>query len=134
MASLRQNFIVDGKLYQRGSVVDAELISPHLHTPAHIDRDLQDQHGLVLLLRDLSFQSLPRSSASGIPTSFPTQCAAGELLDLAQVPESCQKSLKEGEDFKTAWTYEEQKELQARLHDGYLKQFETEAVPTYRSR
>jgi len=89
---------------------------------------LQNREGKVLLLRDLNFTSLPRPDSDGVPVSYPIRVTAGETFDLAQVPESRRKSLKEGEDFKTAWTYEAQKELQARLRDIYAQQLEAEPV------
>jgi NAD(P)-dependent dehydrogenase (short-subunit alcohol dehydrogenase family) len=110
---LKVNMIIDGSLYNRDSVVDNELIPERFRDATYVDYALEG----VLLLRDLSFQSLPRQSASGIATSFPTFVAAGELIDLAQVPH--RESLKEGEDYKTDWTFEEQAQLKLKRSDIY---------------
>ena len=84
------------------------------------DYDLENREGKVLLLRDLSFQSLPRSSPSGIPTSFPTHVAVGELIDLVQVPASKRESLVEGLDFKSDWSFEELTRLQKAQEENEL--------------
>jgi hypothetical protein len=102
----------------------------HLKTETYVAYDLEDTGGKVLLLRDLSFQSLPRRSASGIPTSFPTHLAAGELIDLAQVPASRRESLVEGLDYRSQWSNEEQAELQKAEAETYQQQPEQpEAEP-----
>jgi hypothetical protein len=113
---LKVNVISGARNYPRDSVVDDQMLPKHLRTEEYV-ASLEDTGGKVLLLRDLSFQSLPRSSASGIATSFPTYVAAGELIDLAQVPH--RKSLKEGEDYKTNWTFEEQEQLKLKRSDIY---------------
>jgi hypothetical protein len=123
---LKVNMIIDGKLYPRETVLDAELIPERFRNETHIEHDLQNREG-VLLLRDLSFYTR-RLSADGIATNFPTHVAAGELLDLSRVPESHRKSLKEGEDFKSDWSFADQAELRRTADDAYLKQFETEPV------
>ncbi len=133
---LKVNIIINGKSHPRGSLLEESLIPERLRNETHIARDPEDRQGLVLLLRDLSFQSLPRGSASGIPTSFPTHIAAGELLDLEQVPESYRKSLKEGEDFKTTFSFEEVERFQRIEADIYHQQPNAEpaAVTGSRSR
>lgn len=125
---LRQNLIIDGKLHVRGSLLDPELIPERFRTETHIAHDLQDRGGKVLLLRDLSFYSLPRPSADGVPASFPVYLAAGELLDLSQVPASHRESLVEELDYRSQWTYEDQAELRRTAEDAYLKQLEAEPV------
>lgn len=54
------------------------------------------------------------------------------MLDLAQVPRVCRESLKEGRDYKPAWTNEERAQLQKDEEDKYLKQFETEPAAAAR--
>ena len=52
----------------------------------------------------------------------------GGLLELARVPPSHRESLKEGSDYVTKWSLEQQKQLQMAAEDTYLKQFETETA------
>jgi hypothetical protein len=128
---LRVNTIIDGKFIERGSLIDDSLLTERLKTDAYIAYDLEDTGGKAMVLRDLAFQSVPKPGADGIPTSYPVWVSAGELLDLAEVPESHRQSLKEGTDYKTAWTHEERAGVRRAEEDAYLKQFETEpAVPT----
>jgi hypothetical protein len=115
---LKVNMIIDGKNYPRGSVVDDQLIPERFRTEEFI-ASLEDTGGKVLLLRDLSFQSLPRPSADGIATSFPTHLAMGELLDLTQVPEGERRELIEGLDFRQSWSHEEMVQLQKAQEDIY---------------
>jgi hypothetical protein len=82
----------------------------------------------VLLLRDLGFMSLPRPGADGVSTSFPIHIAAGELLELARVPASKRQSLKEGEDYRSQWTFEEAEALRKSAQDIYQQQLEAEPV------
>jgi hypothetical protein len=121
--------IVDGKFIERDSVIDDAILPEHLKTEAYVAYDLEDRDGKVLLLRDLSFQSVPKPGADGIPTSYPVHVMAGGLLDLSKVPTA--HRLKEGLDYATKWTLEEQKQLQKTEEEAYLKQFEAEtpAVP-----
>jgi hypothetical protein len=81
-----------------------------------------------LLLRDLNFSTIPRPDTEGIPTSYPTHVSRGELFDLARVPEIYRKSLREGEDFRTAWTYEELEEIRRAQENIYAQQLEAEPV------
>jgi hypothetical protein len=115
---LKTNVIISGKNYPRDSIVDVTLLPEHLRTEEYV-AGLEDTDGKVLLLRDLHYQSLPRPSASGIATSFPVHRAMGELIDLAIVPASRRESLKEGEDYNTDWTYEEQEQLKLAQADIY---------------
>lgn len=123
---LRNNLIADGKFYPRGSVVDEALVPPHLHD--HVDRDLQNREGKVLLLRTLNFSTVQRPDSDGVPVSFPTQVAAGQLFDLERVPESRRQSLKEGEDYCTNWTYEQQAQLLKEQEDIYAQGLVAEPV------
>jgi hypothetical protein len=128
---LKVNTISGGKFIKRDSIVDDSILPEHLRTDAYVADDLADRSGKVLLLRDLSFMSLPRSSASGIATSFPVHLAAGELLELNQVPASKRESLVEGLDYKTDWTFEEAAQLQKAQEDIYAHAIETEpTIPT----
>jgi hypothetical protein len=84
----------------------------------------------VLVLRDLAFQSVPSPGADGIPVSYPVHVMAGELLELERVPPAHRKSLKEGLDFVSKWTLEEQKQVQKTEEDAFLERFKAEtAVP-----
>jgi hypothetical protein len=114
---LKINMIIGGKFHARGSVMDESLVPENLRKPDYINQDPGDREGKVLLLRDLSFQSLPRPMSDGVPTSFPTHCARGELFDLALVPASKRESLVEGLDYKTDWTFEEAEALQKAQED-----------------
>ena len=116
---LKVNVISGGKLYPRDSVVDDAMLSERQKTEEYIAYDLEDAGGKVLLLRDFSFQSLPRPSASGVATSFPTHLAMGELLDLEQVPEGKRGELEEGLDFREKWTHEEQAQHKLSRADIY---------------
>jgi hypothetical protein len=130
---LKTNVIAGGKFLVRGSVIDDAILPEHLKTEEYVAYDLEDRAGKVLLLRDLAFMSLPRPGADGTPTSFPIHLAQGELLDLSTVPEHKRQSLKEGEDFKTEWSLEEQQQLQKAQEDIYRElpeEAEEMAVPT----
>jgi hypothetical protein len=115
---LKTNLIHNGKLINRGSIIDDSTLPERFRSEEYV-ASLEDTGGKVLLLRDLSFQSLPRSSASGIDTSFPTHLAMGELLDLTQVPEGKRRELIEGLDFRQAWSHEEMVKLQLERSDIY---------------
>ncbi len=56
------------------------MLSDRQRTEEFVAYDLEDADGKVLLLRDFSFQSLPRPSASGVATSFPTHLAMGAAV------------------------------------------------------
>jgi hypothetical protein len=131
---LKVNVVDSGRFYERDSVISDSILPDHLKTEAYVAYDLTDGAGLVLLLRDLNFSSVAKPGSDGVPVSYPIRAAAGDTFDLTKLPESTRKSLKEGEDFKTKWSNEDRRELQARLHADYVRQFETEPVPTYRSR
>jgi hypothetical protein len=122
---LKQNLIIDGKFYVRGSLVDEKLVPPKFCTETYVE-NLQTRDK-VLLLRDLSFMSVPRAGSDGIATSFPVHLAAGELLDLSQVPASKRESLIEGLDYREAWTFEEAEALRKAQEDVY-QPLETEPV------
>lgn len=115
---LKVNMIIGGKNYPRDSVLDDQLVPERLRSKEYI-ASLEDKEGRVMALRDLHYQSLPRPSASGIPTSFPTFVAAGELIDLAQVPESGRASWKAGEDYLENFSHEEMVRLQKTREDIY---------------
>jgi hypothetical protein len=123
------NTILDGKFVERGSIVDDSVLSERLKTEAYVAYDLEDRGGKVLLLRDLSFMGLPRPSADGIPTSFPTHLAAGELLDLTQVPESKRKSLVEGLDYREKWTHDDLTAMRTGQQDIYASSDSLKAEP-----
>ena len=125
---LKQNVIIDGRFLERDSVIDDQLLTERLKTDAVIAYDLDDCGGKVLVLHDLSFQSIPKPDSRSVPTSYPVRVMAGELLDLEAVPPSHRRSLKEGEDYKIEWTNEERAEVQKAAQDAHLKQFETEQV------
>lgn len=125
---LRVNMIIGGKFVVRGTVLDLELIPERLRNPEDIDRDLEARHGQVLLLRDLNFSTIPRPDSDGVPVSFPIRVTAGQLVDLERVPESTRRSLKEGEDFRSAWTHQELEDLQKEQADIYQQQLEAEPV------
>jgi hypothetical protein len=91
---LRVNLIADGKFHVRGSLLDEKLIPKHLRDADHVDYDLQNREGRVLLLRDLNFSTIPRPDSDGVPVSFPARVTAGQLFDLSRVPESYRQSLK----------------------------------------
>jgi hypothetical protein len=120
MSSLRlkQNLIINGKFHPSGSLLDKALIPPKFLTETYV-ADPQNREGRVLLLRNLSFMSRPKPDSSGVATSYPVHVGAGELFDLAQVPESDRKSLKEGEDFKTDWTLQELAAMRRAQEDIY---------------
>jgi hypothetical protein len=132
---LKTNLILaGGRFLARESVVDIELVPPHLRDPAHIDRDLENR-GLALLLRDLSYQSEPKLDSSGVLTRYPVQVMAGELIDLTQIPASRRQAMVEGEDFKTNWSFADQAEVRRAARETYLDQFTVEPVAaTWRSR
>lgn len=131
---LKTNLISGGAFHKRGTIVDIAIVPEHLRNEQYIDSDLENRGGRVLLLRDLSFMSIPVPDSSGIPCSYPVHIAAGELFDLARVPESKRPSLVEGLDFKSDWTYQELEEMQKEQEDIYAgtKQFETEPVASTR--
>jgi hypothetical protein len=125
---LKHNAIVDGKLYPRDSIVDDGILSARqkIECAAY---DSENKSGVLLLL-DLAFQSSPRPDSSGTLTSYPHHISAGEVCDLAQVPASVRQSLKEGEHYKTNWSFEDQAEVRKAAKETYLAQFQTEsAVP-----
>lgn len=126
---LRTNLILDGKFHVRGSVLDEALIPKHLRDSDHVDYDLESREGKVLLLRDLSFQNLPRPMSDGVLTTFPCHLTAGELLDLAQVPESKRLELVEGLDYRAQWTFEEAEALRKAQEDIYANAKQLEAEP-----
>jgi hypothetical protein len=126
---LKHNAVSGGRLYPRDSIVDDGILSERqkIECAAY---DLENRSG-VLLLRDLSFQSDPIRGSDGVPTSYPVMLIAGELMDLSKVPAAMRQKLKEGEHFKTDWSFEDQAEVRRAAKEAYLKQFETEsAVPT----
>lgn len=125
---LRQNVIAVGKFYQRDSIIDDAMLPERLRDSGHVDYDLESREGKVLILRDLSFHSVQKPGSDGIPTAYPVHVAAGELLELTRVPPDCRERLREGEDFKSAWTYEELTQLQKAQADIYAHQPETEPV------
>ena len=122
------NTIIGGKFIPRDTVIDDAQLTERLKIEAYITYDLEDREGKVLLLRDLSFQSIPKPGSDGIPTSYPVHVSAGELLDLQAVPPYQRKSLREGEDYATKWTREEQQQLQQAAEVDYLKRFEVETT------
>ncbi len=98
--------------------------------------DLENRSG-VLLLRDLSFQSEPIPGSDGVPTSYPVMLIAGELMDFSKVPASVRQSLKEGEHYKTDWSFSDQEEVRKTAKADYLKQFEPsepEVLTAWRNR
>ena len=125
---LLQNTIIGGKFIERGTIVDDTELTERLKIDTVVAYDLEDCGGKVLVLRDLSFQSIAKPGSDGVRVSYPTLVASGELLDLSKVPPSHRRSLTEGSDYKTKWTLEEQKQLQNAEQAAYLKQFETETV------
>ena len=95
---LKTNLISGGRFFARDSVIDLADVPERLRTEDHIDRDLEHRDGkVVLLLRDLHFQSEPRPMSDGIMTSFPIFVGKGETIDLTQVPEGTRAGLREGE-------------------------------------
>jgi hypothetical protein len=124
---LKTNIILDGKFIERDNIIDDQLLPASYKTEAVISYDVQVRDdGKVLVLRDLAFQSVPSKGADGVPTSYPVHVMTGELLDLTRVPSELRKSLKEGSDYATKWTREEQQQLQKAAQDAYLKQFQPE--------
>jgi hypothetical protein len=129
MASVRLkvNMIIDGEHYVRGSLLEDSLIPPHLRTEANIEHDIAHREG-VMLLHDLSFQSLPRPSADGILTSYPVWLRAGSLVELATLPAVCRETLMEGRDFKTEWADGEPEQVQRAAEAVDLQQLIAEPV------
>jgi hypothetical protein len=129
MASVRLkvNMIIDGKLYNRDSVVDDELIPERFRDATQVDYDLKNRGG-VMLLHDLSFMSLPRPSADGILTSYPVWLKAGSLVELATLPAVCRETLVEGRDFKTEWADGEPEQVQSAAEAADLQQLMAEPV------
>ena len=125
---LKTNLIADGKFYARDSIVDDAIVPEHLRNEVAA-YDLEDRDGKVLVLRDLTFQSIPKAGSDGIHTSYPVHAAAGEVLDLNQVPALHRKQLKEGTDYATKWTNDERAQLQKAAQEVYLKHFESEPAP-----
>jgi hypothetical protein len=125
---IRTNFIVNGKFHVRGSLLDLELIPPHLRDSDHIDLDLENRGGKVMILHDLSFMSSPREGSDGVPTSFPTWLRAGSLVELDTLPAVCRENLQEGRDFKSAWVDGEPEQVQKAAEAADLKQLEAEPV------
>ena len=74
MCRLRTNLIVNGQFIARDSVIDDELVPERLKGEAYIAYDLEGRDdGKVLVLHDISFESVPRPGADGIPVSYPVQ-------------------------------------------------------------
>ena len=124
------NVIAGGKSYPRDSVVDDQILSERQKTEEYIAYDLENKDGnVVLLLRDLSYQSEPIRGLDGVPTSYPVMLIAGETMALYKVPASKRQDLKEGLDFKTNWSFEDQAELRRVGKEAYLAQFQNEPEP-----
>ena len=106
---LKQNVIVGGQHIPFGTVIDDGILPERLKIDTVIAYDLDDREGKVLALHDISFQTIPKPGPDGVPVSYPVHVMAGALLDLGRVPAHHRASLKEGSDYATKWTLEEQK-------------------------
>jgi hypothetical protein len=126
------NIIVGGKSYPRDSVVDDSLIPDRLKK--HVVYETENRDGnIVLLLRDLHFQSSPRPMSDGVMTSFPVFVGKGESCDLSQIPEGKRRELVAGVDYKVDWTFDDQDELRRSSEKEYLDQFQNEPEPAFQA-
>lgn len=120
--------IIDGKNYPRDSVLDDQLVAIPDRLKKHVEYDSENKSGVLLLL-DLAFMSSPKLDSSGTPTSYPHHVMAGEVFDLGQLPESVREGLREGEHFKSNWSFEDQSKVRREASEAYLAQFQNEPEP-----
>jgi hypothetical protein len=128
MVRLKTNLIVDGKFFKFGSIIDPSLVPPHLRDHDHVQDLESNEEGAVLVLRDLNFQTLPRPDSDGVPVSYPVRVVAGQLLDLNTVPPAKRQLLKDGEDYRSNWTLEEQEAVLKAASEVYFNDLEAEPV------
>jgi hypothetical protein len=131
-ARLKLNLILGGKFVPFDTVVDESEVPEHQRIPDILDYSVESRDdGKVLILKDLVFQSVPKAGADGIPASYPVSVMAGETLDLNRVPASHRKMLKEGSDYATKWTREEQEQIRKDSDEVYLRHFQSEPAPVH---
>jgi hypothetical protein len=121
---LKTNMILDGTFHPYGTVLEADLVPPHLRNAAHIE-DVESSKS-VLVLRTLNFQTAPIGSSSGIPTSYPKSIAVGEVIDLDSLPPAYRQTLVEGTDYCLKWSVEQQRRLQLDEENAFIAELMAE--------
>jgi hypothetical protein len=109
MVKLRSNLIMDGQMYNRGSIIDESLLPDHMKTDEHVTLELDPREGKVLLLTDFMYSS----AASGTTTHYPVFLEAGETIALEDIPERQREGLVEGENYLSQWTAEDRAKVKA---------------------
>jgi hypothetical protein len=123
---LKQNIILDSKFYERGSVIDDELLPDHLKENASvITRDLEDR-SKAMLLKEMHYSTCYRDH-EGFNVSQPKMLGIGELIASEEIPEGW----RENEDFKFGWTPEERRAIQQRAGEEYVSQFQPKSEEPY---
>ena len=113
---LRNNVIIDGQMYTRGSIIAENLLPEHLRGEEYVTEDLDHRDGKVLLLTDFMYSSM----APGTTTHYPVSLEAGETINLEDIPERQRQDLIEGTHFLVQWDERDRNRVKAQK----VKEFE----------
>jgi hypothetical protein len=69
MVRLKTNLILDGKLHKSGTIIDEELLPPHLRD--HVQDLDRNEEAAVLVLRDLNFPNTTPAGFQWNPDQLP---------------------------------------------------------------
>jgi hypothetical protein len=130
---LKCNMIVNRKHLNRGQVVDDSELTELLRGEQYVDyEDLGGRENQVLLLHGLQYSGHPQKHGEyGVNMSFPVTLAAGELVNLEDIPERHRDTLQEGEDYITEWTEKQRQQLRHEQTERELKYFQPAKGPNF---